>query len=56
LNLTRKEIGRLVGLSATAVKRNEKRLGIAPVRINSRTIRYPERKTVSALRRLGLEV
>jgi len=56
LNLSRKEVGRLVGLSSKSVARNERRLGLTPVRINRRVVLYPEKKTIEALKRAGLDV
>ena len=58
VNLTRKEIAQLVGISPRAVKQNEARLGLdrLKVRVNHKTIVYPARAAIAAIRRLGLEV
>jgi hypothetical protein len=57
MNLTRKEIARRTGLSARAVRSNERKLGLDQIKVNvnKRVVLYPERQALRALRSRGLE-
>jgi hypothetical protein len=45
----RKDIARLLELSVVQVGRNEKNLGLVPIKVNRRVIRYASRAALRAL-------
>lgn len=52
--LSRKDIANLTGLTLVEVRRNEARIGLRPIKLNLRNVRYQEKSSLVALRAAGL--
>jgi hypothetical protein len=52
--LSRKDIANLTGLTLVEVRRNEARIGLRPIKLNLRSVRYQEKSSLVALRAAGL--
>jgi hypothetical protein len=56
LNLSTKELARLVGVSTSSIRRHAVKLGIPPVKVSKRLYLYPKNRSLAQLRKMGLEV
>jgi hypothetical protein len=52
--LSRKDIAVLTGMTVDEVSANEERLGLRPIRINARNIKYERAAALLALKNAGL--